>query len=533
MRTMSKTSIACLLVLGLASSVYGQDKRSRHDFDFIRSSSPWMTSGNAAGLNATPVDRASMIEGTFTKEDGGIIGNEGSENSFKVGAETESYLKISEKLYFHGKLSYSYFNGKDMGGSVMMNPLENPVNFYEVSDTTVGVKVREAYDLVGGLSYQVGKKLAIGAEIDYASIDQAKLKDPRFLNVRMNLDLNAGFRYTCCDAFSFGMSALYERNIETFRGDVYGTTDKQYYSYVDYGGFLGTRELFDGTNGFVPTGDNRPMFNSLYGGSLQFEFGRKARMFNSLTYKKRNGYFGNPGSSNVKFTEHSGDIFEYEGVITIDKGSSFHRIGLDFRYEGLSNLENVYRHTTEVGSTTVVEYFTKNEILDRSDINAGLSYRGYLGVSEYLPKWEYGVDARYSDRRSVTTLYPFYRKSNTGAFAFSIDGKRNILSGKNLFSVMLQADFLTGNGTPKEDGQFAESAENSLHSIDNYMYREFEYLTASRVGAGLKFRYTRLFSDKIAGYVQLSDRFVSLTEKPEYLSNGSRNTLAITIGCTF
>ena len=108
MRTMSKTSIACLLVLGLTSSVYGQDKRSRHDFDFIRSSSPWMTSGNAAGLNASPVDRASMIEGTFTKEDGGIIGNEGSENSFKVGAETESYLKISEKLYFHGKLSYSY-----------------------------------------------------------------------------------------------------------------------------------------------------------------------------------------------------------------------------------------------------------------------------------------------------------------------------------------------------------------------------------------------------------------------------------------
>ena len=66
-----------------------------------------------------------------------------------------------------------------------------------------------------------------------------------------------------------------------------------------------------------------------------------------------------------------------------------------------------------------------------------------------------------------------------------------------------------------------------------YLNRDFEYKTATRVGGGLTFRYTRLFSDRIGGYIQLSDRYISLLQAAEYLKGRNRNILELTIGCTF
>ena len=94
MRLLSKTLSALFLVLGLTAS--GQERRSMRDFDFIRSTSPWMSSRNAAGLGSMPVERIAVAEGSFEKDNGGLTDNAGSENSFTAGAMTESYLKISD-----------------------------------------------------------------------------------------------------------------------------------------------------------------------------------------------------------------------------------------------------------------------------------------------------------------------------------------------------------------------------------------------------------------------------------------------------
>ena len=109
MKLLSKTLYALILVLGLTPGASGQERRSMRDFEFIRSTSPWMTSRNAAGLDSMPVDRIAVAEGTFNKENGGLIDNASSENSFKAGVATESYLKVSDRLYFHGKLSFAMY----------------------------------------------------------------------------------------------------------------------------------------------------------------------------------------------------------------------------------------------------------------------------------------------------------------------------------------------------------------------------------------------------------------------------------------
>lgn len=520
-----------LLGLGLAAS--GQEGRSMRDFEFIRSSSPWLTSRNAAGLNTMPTERTVIAEGTFNKDNGGLIGNSGSDNSFKAGVHTESYLKISDRLAFYGKLSYSYNSGRNMGGPVFMDPDYNPLNFYESVDTTRGVKNKELYHLVGSLAYTFkDSRWSLGASIDYESGDQAKLKDLRVLNVWMDLNASIGTRFAASEGFSAGLSIEYRRTLESIVGNIYGVSGKQYYNFVDYGGFYGTRELFDSNHGIVAT-ETRPMFNSFIGASLQIEAGRKTKVFNQLTFLMRNGYYGSRSSGKITYTEHAGNIIEYNGVLLAGNTRNRHRIGLDVRFENLLNNENVYRLNTEVGENTVVEYISQNEVLDRTDISAALSYTGYLGVENFRPRWEYGVTATFDSRQSLTTVYPFYRSSGHNVICADIYGKRNFLSGKNLFTAELGAGFQTGSGVPKDDGAYASSSSEAPRSFDLYLYRDFEYRTASRISARASFRYTRLFSDRIGGYIQLSDRYISLLEAPQYLNNGHRNSLDLTIGCTF
>ena len=189
-----------------------------------------------------------------------------------------------------------------------MDPSYNQINFYESVDTTRGVKNRELYHLEGGLAYSLGKKWSIGVNVNYESGDQAKLKDPRFLNTWMDLGISAGTRFAASEGFSIGLSLEYERTLEALKSKTFGTTDKKYYTFTDYGGFYGTRELLDDNNGMVSIGTTNPMFNMFYGASVQIETGRKTKTFHELTYLRRSGYFGHPGSTKIMYTEHSGNI---------------------------------------------------------------------------------------------------------------------------------------------------------------------------------------------------------------------------------
>ncbi len=124
-----------LILMLLQHPASGQEMRV-YDFSFVRDISPWLTSGNYAGLGTLPTDRIAAAEMFFNKSDGGLAGIEESGDSWRAGAYTESNVRISDRIAFCGKLSYTNFRGKDMGGPVLMDPSYNPVNFLESTDTT-------------------------------------------------------------------------------------------------------------------------------------------------------------------------------------------------------------------------------------------------------------------------------------------------------------------------------------------------------------------------------------------------------------
>ena len=183
-KTMYNKTIYAILFLSAAFCLRaaGQEapQKNMYDFGFIKDSNPWLSSFNAAGLGTLQVERTSFAEASFDKEDGGVIPVEGSDDSWQAGAQTESFVKISDRIAFHGKLSYSYFSGRNMGGHYLMDPGYNPINFVESTEEDRGTKVKELYGLLGGISYtfnveEKGITLTAKFGIDYlARAEQAK-----------------------------------------------------------------------------------------------------------------------------------------------------------------------------------------------------------------------------------------------------------------------------------------------------------------------------------------------------------------------
>lgn len=526
-----------LILLALAFRAEGRNmQRNVYDFDFIKTSNPWLTSTNAAGLNMLQVDRTSFVEAFFDKENGGLIPVEGSDNSWQAGAGTESFVRISDRIAFHGALSYSYFSGRNMGGHYLMDPSYNPINFLENSEDNPGTKVKELYSLLGGMSYRLDGRWTIGAEISYEAGDYAKRKDPRPRSRWMDLGISAGAALAASDDFSAGLNFLYRRTTEDLDCNIFGTTDQQYYTFVDYGGYFGTVEGLEGTLGYIKTtSPGRPMVNSFYGGALQLAFGDRDDIlfFNELSYRYRTGHYGEKAPGSAIYCEFGGHSAKYDGSLDIHKSGILHRVSLSAEYSGLKNYENIYRRTTVPGGSTIVEYFGQNEILKKHTFAGRLAYTGYLGISRFRPKWEYGVSAAGEYSISRATYYPFYRDRSLTAINIRLYGQRNFIAGNNIFTAGLAADGFAGSGIRNEDGTYTASASDSHRTIDSYLYRDFEYDTAARVAGTLSFRYTRLFGDKFSAYIDVKDTYNHTLKKPEFLADGWRNIFTVTIGCAF
>ena len=521
--------LASLCLLALPFAAGGQEAAECRDFRFVADTNPFLSLSNPAALSAFD-GHISMVGLDFRKDNGGLISLTESADSYKAVAGTESYFRISDRIAFHGRLAWSYFSGAGMGAQILMDPLFNPVNFLESDEATTGTKNREDYSLLGAMSYTLSDKWALGCEVDYSSADQTKVKDPRFSNVWMDLDLKAGVTFRPEDNVMFGASLIYRSTLEQIRGGIYGTTDKQYFILADKGGFWGTLAELSGDYDYVPVTESRPMKNDLLGLSFQALTGSWT---NEAEVLYRMGYYGKKASSSATYFEFSGLRACYRGGFQTRSGEDIHKASLKLDYELLGNDENVFRYVTPSGQNTRVEYSGQNHIFDRHLASASLSYVWHKGVDGYLPEFSLGASVSGQARFQTTVLYPFYRNADCVTLDAGVFAGRNIRKGASVFSLGGRLGFRCGFGTPKDDGAYATTSGSTLRSFDNYLFRQFEYDTAPAAGAGLSFAYTRIISDKFAPYVKVSDTFSALLAVPQYLSGRIRNVAMITLGLSF
>ena len=515
-------------ILCLAVPAAGQG--DLRDYSFVTGTNPYLYLSNPAGA-AFWDGGIAIAELSFDKQNGGLRDIDQSPDSWEVNLGTESYRRISNLVSFYGKLSWKDFQGKDMGGQVLMDPDYNPVNFLENKDTDIGTKQRELYTLKGQIGLSPWKKWRFGAGIDYQAGDQIKIKDPRFNNTWMDLGVSAGVFYSPSPRFSFGLSALWRNTVEQVKGGIYGTTDKQYYISTDKGGFYGTVAPLEGDLNYLPESTARPMINQWVGGAVQAVIGN--RYSGELSFAVRQGAWGNKSSTTATFFEFSGYKAGYKGLLLIPAGRSLHRAQWHLGYEKLSNNENAFRYVTPEGGNTIVDYTGQTHIMDRTVANAGIDWRWHRGVESGRPQFTLGAAADWNHMSQATSIYPFWRKQTIGQADFSLFCQKNWLRGKSIFTLDVSALGHTGYGIKKEDGSQANTTSTSLRSFDNYLDRHYEFETAPRAGGSLAFTYTFIAGKNLTPWIKVSDSYVTLLKAPEYLEGATRNTATITLGCNF
>jgi hypothetical protein len=527
---MKKTYITLLLVSLIITSLFAQEKMDWTDFDYVRNSNAWLSSENAAGLDKLSVEKISFVKAFFNKDDGEFINYFQSDNSYSFGGTTESLYRL-KKVVFYGKMDYSNFCGQNMGGSTLLDPYFAPFDIVEYADSTAGEKHNETYHLVGAISVPLRNNLLFGLKADYKTVSYYKVRDLRHTNDLMDLNVTAGFSLPIKDFVSLGLNYYYRRRIENTCYQSEGNTDQQFNSLISYGSFFGTQESFS-SEGYTGDDDNNPFVDNIHGVTIQLDLFPESNFhfYNQFGVKWRNGYFGEKSSVGIQYTEHEATIIQYNGVLSYKQVNALHQLSATFEREDLNNYEKAYNESTNDGGNTTIVYYGKNEVLDRALIKASLLYSGNLKVVDNNPEWVVNAVVNFWKRDQMAVFYPYYRKQDVRQVMASASVKRNIIKDDNMFSISLGGMYGSGDGMVKEDGEYA-SASESYATLDRYLYREFEYFTASRVSGNIGFRYTKAFPQKFRLYGDVKYSYTRAFDT-EYIGD-SFGHLAISIGYVF
>lgn len=506
------------------------------DFNFAKNSQAWLNSNNATGLHHFQLSHASTISLSFNKQKGGFVNYYQSDNSNVWSGKTESYYRLNNKIVFYGLVNYKNFMGKNMGGSIFLNPNETPFNILETADSTAGNKKQENYQLIGAISFAIKPNLYLGTKINYQATNYAKHKDLRHKNKALNLKLTAGISYKL-KSLEIGANYLYNRYIEGIQLDMFGNTDKQYMLLIDFGNFYGRRELYDDNGiGYISGYGEKPLSNISNGGNLQIDIilSDKLTFFNEFGFNKSKGNFGIKEMGSILYTSHKGYNLSYTGVLSYQQQNRLHKLKLNFANSNLTNYENIFRISTNPGELSKTEYFGEVKMLNRKLLQTSINYTGYFCIKNLKPKWELQAGVNIFNRNQKTSIFPFYRKQNISNLIAQASLMRTFFYTNKQLSVQANIGYGKGTGTPFTDthrGTLSTITKKPKSSELN-IYREHEFYTLSRMIAGINAKYGLYLKNKLFAYKKLS---YQLTYAPntQYIKGKYLHYLQIKIGIEF
>lgn len=531
-----------LLCLLSAGGAFGSTPAASHsndsllpDFNLVKYSDPRLTGYNAAGLHILPADKTTVAEVSFLKENGDFVDYYQSENSSSWSMGTESFLRVGRKTVLYGQIEYRNFAGKQMGGSVFINPDRLPFDLVEYADSTRGNKSLEQYSLIGAACVSLNEKLRLGAKIDYLAANYTKVKDLRHKTTLMDMTLTAGLSWQLSAKTEAGANYLYRRGTESVMFGVYGNTDQLYYTLVSYGAFYGKREVA-GDTGYTSVNDEKPLFDEYHGGSVQVNHALSSRvgLFGGFTYLARSGYYGVRSPSSVVYSAHDSDIFEYRGGLMWHKGKASHRFDINLHSERLANYENIYKQENDEGGNKDIIYYDKTKMMSRDVAGAKAEYEGYFGVENFNPRWRCRIVATYIADNKTVSVYPYFRKQVINRFEVNVLTRRNFFVGRNVYSIEGGLMYGEGNGTESIDATYTDPTDSQSKpaAVDYLLHHQYEYLTAKRAGASLKLRFAAPVQNNVWGYVELGGALVKGFDL-KYIAGDSSSALSLKVGCLF
>lgn len=497
----------------------------------------WLTSENAAGLTTLSAnDKASEVSLYGKIFSGDMHNYNEAHDGYRWGLKGVSYYPVSERVAVWGEVNYSKFQGNDMTGSYFIDPSQAPFNLVEYTEGNPGDKQLETYHLTGAVGVNLSRRFSGGLKMDYTAANYAKRKDLRHTNSLMDMTVTAGLKYRLAERFTLGVDYAYRRRNESLLLSMYGTTDKLYYTLVDYGAFFGKRELFSDT-GYTKENEAKPLFDTYHGGALQFSWsiGKHWEWFNEVGFRMRDGSYGYDSPSTIVYSAHTGESLTYRGHLVYESLRNTHTLRVTVEQCKVKNRENIYDFRNDDVGINYYIYLGNTEVGTHTEQKISLQYTGLLGIEQGLPLWMLDVKMDYDYRKQKAVNYPDYRHQNIAWWRLAASLRHNILSDRNLYTAGVDFGYGAGSGFSCKDGRFTTSNESETltRTLDMLLMRDYEYHTASRIQTGANIRYTRHVGQKgMRGYVELNYNFCKAFNTT-YLDHAMRHILSIQIGCNF
>ena len=509
------------------------------DYDQVLSRYPLLRTSNAATLTSyTPGDSTQRLLGdarlSISTAHGHLERHNAAPHAWQAQAQVRSIYRMNPRVVLRGMMDYSYGCGSRAGGSVWIHPERMPFDITETADSTRGDISLETYHLNGEAGIDIGQGISLGARFDYSTASGAKRKDPRHTSVLMNCDISVGAAWQH-SGLTIGANYLFGRNTEAVKFSTVGRTDQLYHYLIDYGALFGRDETTDG-NGYVGSSNERPLLDLKHGVALQaaYQFGATSWGVEGRC-QHRHGHYGLESPSMIDFNRHNGDEWTVQAWWQNISPCAQQRVSLSWNHQSLSDKERTYRIITNQGVTDV-NYYDDRLMGQRSSHALGISGDARWGIHRELATWQVRADVNHYRHSVTASVYPYYRQQQAYLTQVTLHGVRNWLTERDhVWSLQLQAGWAGGGGTAAHDGTYeavnADSGTPAEHAL--YMMRQYEYLTANRLLAGMSVGWSmpvmhhhmRLYAEGSYRYCQAHDI--------HYLENGYRHHAALSVGCLF
>lgn len=531
--------ITILAGITLSISSLAQDSLLLRDYRFVKQSDPWLTSKNAAGLvRCDLLSPIAEAEVAYMNANGGLINYDGAPTMSNTNAGIESIYRFSPRTVLSGGLSYEYFDGKEMGSSVFM-PINThrPFDIVEDSVTNLGKKHSDTYRLYGRFATDIWNGIAIGADINYTAANYAKYKDMRHQNKLVDMTLTAGIYAPLNSWCSVGANYVFRHNIESVRFGTYGKSDKVYKTLVDYANFTGMVEQF-GNDGYTDKSREMPLVDDRHGLGIQLSLRptKQTLLFGEFGYAHRKGYYGSHSPFTITYTDHHGDLFEYRAQLNHTTGSTRHIGDFYMNVENLVNEANTYRETKNTSGATSYEYFTPVKTANKMWMDYGLSYTLLSGIRHQLPTLSLQAGISRMKRKQTAYIYPFMRRQNISRTQLFANATYNLICSRGVWTLSLDGSLAKGKGNAFDDELFAtpSSKQAPPPSMNEWLYQEYEYLTAAQYTLGAGVKYAFVFpGTRMKTHARLDIHHAKANETYTNNNGHDRTEAVVAIGCTF
>lgn len=508
--------VAICLLPGLLFSQQ-KSQKNHYTFEKIEMKTPWLLSGNGAGLVFNPAQSFANLGAYFTNEQGDYRNFDQPVSYSTFGLETKSYTKI-KNVYFYGSFNYDYGINEDLAWRGTIYPRSN-IN--PILDTVPGKVLREDYILSGKVGYNLSDKVSIGAAFDYQTSTAAKRIDGRNRNTLSKLGVAPGITFKT-KPLILGLNLSYKRNVErldyTFIGDITGK-----YIYYTEGLWFYTRTGITNT-----TILDRTYFQNYYGGGLQAQIKTgKLSLYNQFTVDYGNeDNFERNFARRYAFVENL--IYKYDGIFTYSSANIDHIVSLRFvSDENLSyNVVNNYELIPGEANNWAFFEYGKTLRYATGYQNYGAEYKVFVRDGEWKCKWILAAGFNQHRMDKEYKVYPAVYKQDYTVNELYLRINRDLaISANSTINLDLNGGYVTGSGTKLKE---TNPLTTGSLKLNQYMLdTDFAYNIAERVIGGLGAKYTRVTNSQKGTSVYLGAAYKYLN------ATDYRGFLSVTLGLNF